>query len=187
MSKLYFITHPSVQINKNLAVDKWSLSDKGLKETEQLLRLDFWREIEAIYASPERKAQQTAELVSKRYGLEVFKTNCLSELDRSSTGFVEYDAYIEMIKSVYSNPNKNIQGWESAFDVTKRITECIALIMSNHKDQSVAVIGHGATGTLLACSLLNKKPDFAEDPKGTGRYMIIDWDKKQLMKRWSGY
>ena len=187
MSKLYFITHPSVQIIKNQSIDQWGLSDKGIDETRGLLKLDFWNEINVVYSSPEKKAVQTAQLVSSECKLEICLSDCLSEVDRSSTGFIDYDKYIEAIKNFYNRPDESIQGWESANNATKRITECVKSIMSNHKDQTVAIVGHGATGTLLVCSLLNKKPDFTEDPQGTGRYMIINWDKRQIIQKWLTY
>ncbi|KKQ91370.1 MAG: Phosphoglycerate mutase [Candidatus Woesebacteria bacterium GW2011_GWB1_39_10] len=187
MSKLYFITHPSVHIVKVLPIDQWGLSSKGINEVKRLLKLSFWNEISIIYSSPEKKAIQTAELISREYGIKIFTRDNLSEVDRSSTGFMEYGKYLDVVRNFYKHPKESIQGWESAAVASKRIFKDIAQIMSKHKNKSIVVIGHGATGTLLACSLLNKEPDFAEDTQGTGRYMIIDWNKRQLVQKWLKY
>lgn len=186
MSKLYFITHPSVSINKSIPIDQWQLSNKGIWETERLLKLRFWKKIGLIHTSPERKAVQVARIVAKEYDLKVEINPCLSEVDRSSTGFVEPDLYVELIKEFYMNPLMEVRGWESAERATKRIVECVTNIMDS-ANKNVAIIGHGATGTLLACHLLKKAPTFTEDPQGVGRLMFIDWDKKKILTRWAEY
>ena len=186
MSKLYFITHPSVLIDKNIPIDQWQLSEKGIEETKRLLKLDFWKSIDAIYSSPEKKAAQVAELAASKYGLVPKTETCLSEIDRKSTGFMEYDIYMETVAEFYKKPSIEVNGWESAKKATERIVDCITRIMdSNTKD--VAIIGHGATGTLLACYLLNKPPTLSEDPQGTGRFMIVSWGEKKIEQKWLTY
>lgn len=187
MSKLYFITHPSVAIIKDQSIDQWGLSDKGLEETERLLKLNFWDEIEAIHTSPEIKAVQVASLAAKKLGINIKVHECLSEVDRSSTGFVEFDQYMKLMENFYSHPKERVEGWESAEEATKRIVNCVSGIMETANSGTLAIIGHGATGTLLACHLLAMDPSYSEDPMGTGRYMVIDWDKKIILNKWCEY
>lgn len=186
MSKLYFITHPSVLIDKHAPIDQWQLSEKGIEETKRLLKLNFWKNIKAIYSSPEKKAVQVAEMAVNKYSFGLKRESCLSEIDRSSTGFMEYDIYMETMTEFYNNPKIEVNGWESAENATNRIVDCVTKIM-NSNTENVAIIGHGATGTLLACHLFNKLPTLTEDPQGTGQYMIVNWDEKKILNKWVKY
>lgn len=187
MTKLIFITHPSVVISPNVPADEWSLSEKGIEETNRLLEKSFWKEVGAVYASTEPKAFAVAEMVREKFGLPYTEVGAIKEIDRSATGFLPYDEYMEVIEEFYRNPQVNVRGWESAEHARQRMKTAISDLMNAHQGEIVAVIGHGASGTLLACEVQGIPSTFEQDPKQTGCFMEIDWDKQNILSPWQTY
>lgn len=187
MAKLYFITHPQVNIIQGIPIDKWALSHEGIASCDRLASLDFWNNIDVIYSSPEKKALQTTKIIAKKNRILVKKKHSLREFDRSSTGFLQPTTYMNAIESFYANPELSHRGWETANSASERIYACVNSIFNQDNHKNIAIIGHGATGTLLVCKILGIDPTFLEDPQGVGVYMAIDWHKKKLILKWKKY
>lgn len=187
MAKLYFITHPQVNIIQDIPIDEWSLSQDGIASCERLSSQDFWSDIDIIYSSPEKKALQTTEIIAKKNHVLTKKKHCLKEFDRSSTGFLPPTIYMKAIETFYAYPDLSHRGWETANSASDRIYACVNSIFEQDHDKNIAIVGHGATGTLLACKVIGIDPSFLEDPQGVGVYMVIDWYKKNLIAKWKKY
>ena len=86
--KLYFITHPAVNIDPNIPVYKWSISEEGWRQVLNLANEPFWKEVDAIFASTEQKANKAAEFWSQKFDIPLTLVDGIEEIDRSSTGFI---------------------------------------------------------------------------------------------------
>ena len=93
MNKLYFITHPEVEIDPDIEIAKWPLSEVGLARMRNFLETDWVKNIEAIYSSTEQKAIDGAKVLAEHLELPFVKVEELGENDRSSTGFLERDEW----------------------------------------------------------------------------------------------
>ena len=186
MSRLVFITHPETAPIPGLRAEIWPFSSKGCAAAARLWKNTFWERIDAVYSSTEGKASVVGSIVSEKFGLSFEQIAELGEIDRSSTPIVPLDEYLKRSKAFYADPDTSMRGWETARQGTRRVDAAVRRIMERHPSGSVAIIGHGMTGTLLRCALQNKEPSFAEDPKKCGCIMEIDWEARSVAP-WSVY
>ncbi|MEX2007447.1 MAG: histidine phosphatase family protein [Candidatus Levyibacteriota bacterium] len=189
MTRLIFITHPVVEIDPSKPADQWLVSKDGWKDVKRLLKKSFWSQVDKIYSSQENKAKRVAEEIAENFGNLHFNTpiTLLGEIDRSSTGFLERETYDKAIEEFYRYPDKSFKGWETSRAATERIVAVVSEIMKENKDKTIAIVGHGATGTLLACHVKGIPPTIKEDPRVNGCIMVYDWDKKQILSPWEKY
>ncbi len=191
MTKLIFITHPAVEIDPQIPINQWHISQDGQKQIENLLKYPFWEDVDAIYSSQEGKALRTAQQIAAHFAdlkspipSGVYE---LHEIDRSSTGVLSKEVYDKAIEQFYREPDKSYKGWETADAAKERITKVVTQIMAGNVGKTIAIVGHGATGTLLACQIKKIDPSFAEDPRTNGCIMVYDWDKKTILSPWAKY
>ncbi len=124
MTNLIYITHPAVEIKPAIPVEQWPISDVGRKQVSHLVKLLRWDQVDAIYSSQENKALVTAEAIfSKWHHLIHLPAKSgfpeLGEINRTSTGFLAKDDYLEAMKFFYEKPNQSYKGWETADHVRR--------------------------------------------------------------------
>lgn len=187
MAKLIYITHPQVEINANTPIDQWEISKEGYKAIERLLLLDFWQEVKQVYSSEEKKAKTVAEIVSKKFSLTYQSYKEFNELDRSSTGLLPFEEYMQAVQFTYENPKKSYKGWETLESSYYRNTKKLKKIISNNPRQTLALIGHGSAGTLIKCFIQDITPTFQEDPQKVGCYFVANLDNRGLSLDWTQY
>lgn len=186
MKKITLITHPEVIIDPNTPADEWVLSEKGLQRSIELSRSEIWKDIEKIYSSTEPKASHLAEVISKENHIILEKRRDLKEINRSATGFLPYNEFMDGISWFYQNPDQSFRGWEKADDAIKRIKNETANIAQNSKEENIALVGHAVIFSLLLCSLKNIPPIQILCPNELGMICEIDWHKKQFSE-WKAY
>jgi broad specificity phosphatase PhoE len=187
MTKLIYVTHPSVIFSQEIPIDQWGLSEKGKEEAKNLVEMSFWNEVDVLYSSTETKAYELADIIKAKFNIDYEKFDELKEADRSSTGALPLEEYMQGVRQAYLNPDIGFSGWESHRLMMQRNSIKVEEIMEKHKDQTVAIIGHGGAGTVLKCYIKGIEPDFAEDPKITGCFWICDWDNKKIIQDWQKY
>lgn len=187
MTKLIYITHPAVNLDKTKLPHEWGLSEKGFEEAKKLIEKDFWSEVNVIYSSTEPKAVQVAQLASEKYGIKSFQEKDLGEADRTKTPFLPFEEYMSAIKECYINPTTNIKGWESHHHMMERNINALQKIKENNLGKTIVIVGHGGAGTTLKCYLKGVELQFSEDPQQTGCMFIADLDNKILLQDWQKY
>lgn len=185
MSKIYYITHPLAKIEPDKPNTEWSLLEDSEEELERLSVMDFWKDIDLVFSSPEKKALQTAEYIKEHNNINYDVSDDLNEVRRESYQFVELQKYLKQVEDFYLHPEDSCNGWEKAVDAQKRLINFLDKIMVEDKD--IAVISHGIIGTLLACYLKKVDPTFNEDPKVSGCMMVVDWKAKNIISEWEKY
>jgi len=187
MTKLIFVTHPSVIVDPNKHPDEWQLSDEGLKEVERLLQKEFWREIKKIYSSTALKAFSVAKLAAQKYNINIQKVNELNEINRDSTGFLSQEKYNSAIEDFYIHPSDSYKGWETAYEATERIKKCIDDIFADQPDELIVIVGHGIIGSCLSCFIKGIDPAFNEDNDISSSLIEIHWRNKKIINDWQRY
>lgn len=186
-SKVFFITHPNVVIDKNVPVPNWPLSEKGVERMQKLLSKGWVKSISSIYCSSEQKAIDGAKILADHLKLPYKIVPDLGENDRSSTGYLPKDQFEEMANEFFSKPNLSIRGWESAKDAQGRIFRAIIGILENDQDTgNIAIVSHGGVGALLLCKLAKFKISRKHDQPGEGGGNVFVFDKNlQVLDDWS--
>lgn len=173
---IYFISHPEVVISSDVPITQWPLSKKGRSRMEQVIKCHWIKEISAVYCSDEQKAIDAAEILANHVELKYASVKELGENDRSSTGFLEPANFEATADRFFSAPETSVRGWETAIEAQSRIVKAVTCIeQEDTTTGSIAIVSHGAVGTLLYCHLTNKPIDRRWDQPGSGggNYMSI--------------
>ncbi|MHC1550330.1 histidine phosphatase family protein [Phyllobacterium sp. K27] len=187
MTKVYFVTHPEVNIDPNVPVPKWSLSDDGRKRIEGFCTRPELSTVTDVFVSDERKALDCAESFELVHGVDFTINSCLGENVRSSTGYVAPPKFWEMVDEFFARPEESLQGWEPAEDAQTRIksavNDCVA---SRNGGGDVVIFSHGGVGTLLLCDLMDQpiSNKFGQPIIGGGCYFMFEAGTNRLIDGW---
>ena len=146
----YFITHPNVINSEDVPVTRWPLSELGRARMLKCLGLPWVSKITSIYSSTEQKAVDCASILAEHLSLPFVQIRELGENDRSSTGFLPPGEFELMANEFFANPKLSVRGWERAIDAQQRVASAVKQLLENdHLPGIVAIVSHGAVGTLL--------------------------------------
>jgi len=169
MSNVYFITHPNVIVDPSVPVIEWSLSDLGVQRMHSMLKLDWVKSIKHIYCSTEKKAIDGAEILGEHLQLSFEKIEELGENDRSSTGYLPAAEFESVADQFFASPSHSIRGWETAAEAQNRIVKTVkGITQSETESGSIAIVSHGAVGTLFLCHINNWSISRDRDQPGDG-------------------
>jgi len=131
------------------------LSDDGLRQAELLAEYLASEKIDAIYASPLLRAQQTAQPLSIRIGLEIIDDPGIAEFDQHSSEYIPVE---ELKASGDPRLTEFLLGEGDEFDDREefrdRVMNSIERIISDHGGDRVAVVCHGGVINLYAGDVL---------------------------------
>ncbi len=197
MTKLRYITHPEVTVDPSVDAAHWNLSPVGIARAHAIARQPWAPEIGRIVSSDEAKAVQTATILAEALDLTVEIREGVGENDRSATGFVAPPRFEALADAFFAEPARSVSGWERAVDTQLRITTGLADLLelntgapaSDTSDtetpaSDVAVVGHGAVGTLWFCTLTGQPIDRRHDQPGQGHYFTVDLATRRVEHAW---
>jgi broad specificity phosphatase PhoE len=187
MASLVFITHPEVVIDPDQPITEWPLNAIGRARMERFADLLDGRNVTAIYASTERKAQDGAAIVAERLGLSYQAHEDLGENVRSSTGFIAPPEFWEVVREFFGRPHESTRGWERAIDAQTRIVNAVSRILREEETSGdILVVSHGAVGCLLTAYLQKVEIGRESRPQhpGGGCFIVIDRDTFTLTQNW---
>lgn len=180
----YVITHPEVVIDPATPVARWRLSDVGVRRMQVFAASETMRALDAIWSSEETKAIEAADILAKTHGLSVLRRADLGENDRTSTGFLPPAAFEIMADAFFGEPTRSVRGWERAIDAQARMVGAVEAILADFKGERLAIVAHGAVGTLLYCHLAGAPIDRAADQPHQGCYWAFDIDRRAVLHPW---
>ncbi|MEO7937635.1 MAG: histidine phosphatase family protein [Burkholderiaceae bacterium] len=185
--QLVFITHPNVVISADVPVPRWPLSDRGRARMRLGLSQPWVSDVRAVYCSDEQKAIDGADILAGHLGLPVTRVAALGENDRSATGFLPPAEFEQMADAFFAQPEGSVRGWERAIDAQRRIVGAVnAIAVSDTGEGTIAIVSHGAVGTLLYCHLaqepINRRRD--QPANGGGNYYRFTMAPPQVRGWW---
>lgn len=163
-----YLTHPQVNIDPDIPVPEWSLSDVGAERVHNLCSSAALTKTTRIVSSAETKATEAAQILGTSLGITPELREKMHENDRTSTGFLESAAFEDMADQFFANPDVSVKGWESAADAQARIVGEVQAVLASHKEGNLLLVGHGAVGTLLYCHFSGVPIDRKHDQTGGG-------------------
>jgi probable phosphoglycerate mutase len=136
------------------------LSASGLAQAEHLADYLESEPLDAVYASPLRRALQTALPIATRRGLDVNVIDGVAEWDRNSNEYIP----IEELKAA-GDPRYHalLRGDWTATDETQeefsaRVVQSIDALIDAHAGQRIAVSCHGGVINAYLTSVLSLPP-----------------------------
>lgn len=182
---LHVVTHPEVQVEPGLPVPQWALSAEGRRRAQGLLALPWVPQVAHVFSSGERKAVQTAELLAVACGgLAVVVDEALGENDRSATGFLLPAEFEVVADQFFRAPMVSVRGWETAQAAQERVVRAVHRCLTRATTGDVAVIAHGAVGTLLWCHLADEPINRRHDQPGQGSWYSVDVHTMRPLSAW---
>lgn len=174
MPNLVVVTHPDVSINPDVPVTDWGLDEVGRRRAVAFATSGTLAPVTHIWASAERKAHETARILAAPRSIPIAIEPHLGENDRGSTGFLPRDAFEAAADAFFASPHTSFRGWETALAAQERIRNAVAKIIDRHAGGDLAIVTHGAVGTLLWCAFSGHPIDRRHDQPGQGHYWRAD-------------
>jgi len=162
-----------VVVSHDVPVPRWPLSELGKKRMRAGLAQPWLRDVTAVYCSTEQKAIDGAEILAQHRSLDFSRIEDLGENDRSATGFLPPDEFERVADEFFRFPDRSVRGWERAIDAQARVVRAVEEIAAKDKTSgAIAIVSHGAVGTLLYCHLAGEPIARRRDqpPNGGGNY-----------------
>lgn len=180
-SVLRYLSHPQVNIDPDVPVPDWGLSDTGAARVAALCRAIKGGALAgttSVFSSPERKALETARPLADALGCPCNVVHDSHENDRSATGYRPGPEFEALADAFFARPEKSVQGWERAVDAQTRITAVVDRIADAAPQGDVLIVGHGAVGTLLFCARAGLPISRAHDQGAGGGGNVITYNRE---------
>lgn len=144
------------------------LSDEGCEQVKRLAMRLADEPIGAVYASPLRRAVETARLLAEPHGLDVILRPALREIDHGRWDRLTREEVERMYPGEYQAWERDPytfapEGGESGLAVTARALPALLEIVKAHPDQQVLVVSHKATIRLIVSVMLGFDPRMYRD------------------------
>jgi broad specificity phosphatase PhoE len=185
--RFVFITHPNVVVDRDVPVTRWPLSARGRERMHAGLAQPWVRELTAIYCSRERKAIDGAQILAAHCGLAFTQREALGENDRSATGYLPPPQFEQMADAFFARPHESVRGWERAIDAQQRIVGAVeAIARDDASAATVAIVAHGAVGTLLHCWLSGRPISrrWDQPANGGGNWYAFTLEPRAALGAW---
>ena len=170
MPTVFFISHPEVVVDPGAPIQRWGLSAAGIDRMRAFAALPMTADIGAVWASTEAKAIEAAGILGAALGLGTQVAEDLGENDRASTGFLPPSEFERTADAFFAQPEASVLGWERAVDAQARVHRAVSRIAASHANGDLAIVAHGAVGTLLFCMLSGNPIDRSFDQPFQGHF-----------------
>ncbi len=172
-----------------MPVPRWPLSELGKQRMRAGLAQPWVREVSAIYCSSEQKAIDGAGILAQYLSLGFSTIEDLGENDRSATGFLPPDEFERIADQFFAVPEKSVRGWERAVDAQSRIVRAVEKIAQENAHGAIAIVSHGAVGTLLYCHLAGEPiaRRWDQPPNGGGNYYRFTLSPRAAHSWWQPF
>ncbi len=161
--KLILIRHGETEWNKQRRIQgcrsDTRLSQKGLEEADRVAAVLRKERIDAIYASPMKRASETAQIIAEACKLPVQVFNELREIDAGELDGLferELTGPYEVVWKEFRNGNAStpLPGGESLQDLQKRSSWAVDRMLEKHIDGTVVVVAHLLANLVIVCQVL---------------------------------
>src|SRR3984893_3416114 len=143
------------------------------------------RRVRRIFASNERKARDAAQILADGLGLRDYSSiDGLGENDRSATGYLAKQEFEETADAFFAHPQESVRGWEPAVAAQARVVRAVGqILLQISADKDLAIVCHGATGTLVYSHLAGLPIDRRYDQPSTngGNWFSFDRASRKLL------
>lgn len=164
---IYFVRHGETEYNRRRIVQGRGidsvLNETGQRQAEALARRLATVPFEAIYASPLRRARQTADILARPH--PQVPVAHLEDLEEMAWGVYEgahpsphRDARLDALKRRWraGGFGERIEGGESILDVQQRALRAVDHILAREEGRTVLAVTHGRFLRILLASLLDE-------------------------------
>ena len=162
---LYLVRHGATDANlqrpyvlQGRGIDL-SLNAVGRQQAEQAAGLLAQQSIAAVYASPMRRAVETAQAIAARCGVEVTLRDELVECDVGRWEGLNWDGIREQFPEAYENFQRDPSrfpylGGETYSDVARRSVPVLEQLLEHHHGEEFVVVAHNVVNRVSVATFL---------------------------------
>ena len=161
------------------------LSEEGREQMTRVAKALASANVDAVYASPRRRARESAEVLSK----EIVVDRRLSEIDFGELEGLTYEEAEERFPHLYQRwmqtPTEvKFPGGESFIEMKARVLEAFSVIRNVHAEETVAVVSHGGVNRIVLAQALgvDAKSIFHMDQWHAGVSIIDDYEDYSVVR-----
>ncbi len=163
MNRLYLVRHGENPANltkqfSSRRVD-YPLTEKGILQAEQTAAFFVARPVDAIYASPLKRAVQTARIIARPKGLPVVVMENFREIDVGDLELVPpsaaaWEFHDRIFLSWLSGrPDLQFPGGDDYHRLWRRMRSGVELVTRGRDGQNIIIVGHGGIFTATLADL----------------------------------
>ena len=148
--KIYLARHGETQwnVDKRISgVTDIPLTERGVEQAKALAEEAKKHPIDMIFASPLKRAQETARYTAEALGLPIITEMRLREVDFGE--FEGTDQRAEEYWRIKLEPAIRFPGGESQFDVVARIYPFLDELKEKYPDKNILLVCHGSLGRFI--------------------------------------
>jgi broad specificity phosphatase PhoE len=124
------------------------LTERGRRQAQELARHLAHVDLDAIYSSDLRRAQESAEIVGRAKGLDVKTIPALREVDVGSWSGLTRTEAEQRYPEAYPRWIAGEEGWddgETYDELSNRVLDAVQRIAADHPEERVLVVAHGGS------------------------------------------
>ncbi len=188
--RLYLVRHGETESNRRglaLGQDDVPLNEHGLWQAERVGRALASEPLVAVYSSPLRRAQDTAQAVAGHHGREVQVEERLIEMDVGEVEGLPFDEvrkrYPDLLEKWVSGsgPTQTMPGGERLVDVQERAWALVNELSARHGDEVTAAVSHNfVILSLLARALGIELAQFRRLRHSVAAVSVLDFGPKRV-------
>lgn len=153
MQKLYLVRHGESEWNNLERIQGQKdtfLTFKGEKQAEKIANRLVSEEIDIIYSSDLKRANETANIIGEKLNLQVTPSEAFREIKFGSWEGLSTEELTEKNSEehfIWLNQPHNFKmdGAETLYEVQKRAMNKIDSILKSNPNKNILVVSHGAT------------------------------------------
>jgi broad specificity phosphatase PhoE len=185
MAVFRYLSHPQVNIDPDVPVPQWGLSEIGRQRARAVRHATALQNTKLIVCSAETKAMETATIIADGLDLNYDVRPASHENDRSATGYLKGVEFENAANEFFAHPETSFRGWETAVDAQARIVADASAVLKSWQNGDILMIGHGGVGTLLYCHFAMLPIQRIRDQTaGGGNYWEMAIPECQIIQGW---
>jgi 2,3-bisphosphoglycerate-dependent phosphoglycerate mutase len=152
------------------------LSDEGWEQARRLAAWHGQDDIHAVYASPLRRARQTAQPLADALGMEVVVDDELAEFDRDAHFYIPYEELKATKDERFLDLLAGRWGEDAEVDPAtfqKVVVTAVERVIEAHPSQRVAVVCHGGVLNAYLAHVLGIGATLFFEPHYTGVSRVL--------------
>ncbi len=180
-ARLILVRHSLPEITSDVPARQWKLSEEGKARAARLAKCLISYRPASLFSSPEQKAAETAEILSKKFFLPVDVMQDLQEHKRSLISFLSETEFRAAIQSFFEKPDLQVFGDETANEAYERFSKAVLSAFSENPSEPTVIVSHGTVMSLFV-SRVTGQPAF-DIWRGLGLpgFLVLDMQTNQLV------
>jgi 2,3-bisphosphoglycerate-dependent phosphoglycerate mutase len=160
-NRIIFLRHADTEKNPLVSAVLWTLSEKGVIQSQGILNIPEMLDVDVIYASSEKKTFLTVEPLSKKINKLISTSFLFDEVKRGDKFLTKEGFEKEKILQL-SDLSYNAFGGESGNEALARFRRGVDWVTENNPGKTILIVTHGTILNIYFSYLMDNFPQLPE-------------------------